>query len=676
MNSEGTSFLPRILSVFYAVFHNKGGTNIVYQVPEGLISTAGQPEALSSAAGSPSSGQHHSTNNSAARVTLSRDSSSSHNSRLADSRETFSSSAQKRNSSAQRVLFKFEDISRYVIPPRPLCGRLVTCATRRYRIIGFPVELYNEDRYERNFFRYNVCFVFDREADLSCYEPIVRKIGRVLTACEEESLFLSSPETSHSIHAILEQLYEDLNSYSETSIPIDKFNSIELKIFPFYPNPPPVHDWSVPVALINLKKRIEDNWDLTMTKVCQYIDGTNHVKRIAYLADCDVELTRSAISHLLYYQVIMTIDIFQYSNMYTLCRSIEWLADETHVREECGPYVTRRDREVSSWADLLHLYSRLKAGITIYEWMQEYDVHRHGIDPRRFVSFGVIKGFLRRVHRWPVLLPEKDRKSPTVGRRRGRSLNMSISSVIVNSGGSASPTNVLSETAFHLNGSSTRISDNTSSATNGLARTISHGDQRAILTSPVRRGSHAEKYLEQFRKEIDAAKSGGAMAGQRDSTSGMVSTSPRTTRFVRPHHQQVQAAAQDSIDGVMGGRRYSLQQPMVTQIHTAGGLQPSNSLSGPFNSSSGDLLENASGLATPTRPRLSRSPSAQTIGVSQGQQSLQVPPGLKDLLDGTRHSDELGVQFEAGWPLLEKYLVAIGGGRGDGDFGRVEIIYR
>lgn len=38
----------------------------------------------------------------------------------------------------------------------------------------------------------------------------------------------------------------------------------------------------------------------------------------------------------------MTIDIFQYSNMYTLCRSIEWLADETHVREECGPYVTRR----------------------------------------------------------------------------------------------------------------------------------------------------------------------------------------------------------------------------------------------------------------------------------------------------------------------------------------------
>lgn len=91
---------------------------------------------------------------------------------------------------------------------------------------------------------------------------------------KEESSFLSSPETSHTIHAILEQLYEDLNSYSETSIPIDKFNSIELKIFPFYPNPPEVYDWQVPVALINLKKRMEDNWDLTMAKV-RFLDVRN-----------------------------------------------------------------------------------------------------------------------------------------------------------------------------------------------------------------------------------------------------------------------------------------------------------------------------------------------------------------------------------------------------------------
>lgn len=37
----------------------------------------------------------------------------------------------------------------------------------------------------------------------------------------------------------------------------------------------------------------------------------------------------------------MTIDIFQYSNMYTLRKSVQWLADELHVKDECGPYVTK-----------------------------------------------------------------------------------------------------------------------------------------------------------------------------------------------------------------------------------------------------------------------------------------------------------------------------------------------
>lgn len=44
----------------------------------------------------------------------------------------------------------------------------------------------------------------------------------------------------------------------------------------------------------------------------------------------------------------MMIDIFQFSNMYTLSRSIQWLADETHVRDECGPYVTRSGMKFAS----------------------------------------------------------------------------------------------------------------------------------------------------------------------------------------------------------------------------------------------------------------------------------------------------------------------------------------
>ena len=167
--SDGDSFLPRIQSVFYAVFDNDQGPKIVYQVPEGLIAV---PTDLSSS-------QHPQPSPSAAVGT---------------------SSPRKRPSATNTVLFHFDEISKYgaplvhsahfgevdgqfpVIPQSPLCGRLVTCPTRDHRVIGFPVEL--PGNYNRNYLRYNVCFVFNRSADVSCYEPVVRKVSRVLTACE------------------------------------------------------------------------------------------------------------------------------------------------------------------------------------------------------------------------------------------------------------------------------------------------------------------------------------------------------------------------------------------------------------------------------------------------------------------------------------------------------------
>jgi len=47
--------------------------------------------------------------------------------------------------------------------------------------------------------------------------------------------------------------------------------------------------------------------------------------------------------------------------------------------------------KVPDWPKLLHLYSRLKSGKTIFEWVQEFKVEQLGIDVRRFTTFGVIK---------------------------------------------------------------------------------------------------------------------------------------------------------------------------------------------------------------------------------------------------------------------------------------------
>ncbi|KAH9484115.1 Nitrogen permease regulator 2-like protein [Psilocybe cubensis] len=664
---EGDSFLPRVQSVFYAVFDVKQGPKVVYQVPEGLISvtSTGPPSSGNinngcSVPPTPSSetsppvvptGSFSNLNG-----LTSRNSSTS----LASPTDFYRpggrhlSSPQKRSNSSQRTLFNFNDISMFVIPHQALCGRLVTCATRRHRIIGFPVEL--KGNYTRNYFRYNLCFVFEREADLSCYEPVVRKISRVLKACEEESHFLSSPNTSPAVHAILEQLYEDLNSYSETSISIDQFNSIELKIFPFYPNPPPLRDWMVPLALINLPKRVEDNWDLTVLKVSKFIDGINHVSRIAHLADCDLALTRQAISHLLYYQVIMMIDIFQYSNMYTLKKSVQWLADEAHVKEECGPYVTKPGKTIPDWPRLLHLYSRLKPGKTIFDWMKSHDVESLGIDVRRFTSFGVIKGFLRRVHRYPVYIsPDPDEigsnehiyplESPiepithsVLARKRGKSL---------------SAANGQQPIIFP-----TPPADVTPHETDAPPSSTISASHRA------RRASAAEKVLEQLRSR-DMQKSGtNALASQRNS-------------WINFPHESLTNSSNSlaTVTNALNGSVVSLAGISATLPSTGvAHASPTKNASTGRDSRRQSLIAPVVPPSSPIIAKMTLTPSRPLNQAANITSQPSVPPSFKSMLDGEHHTDELSVKFEAGWPLLEQWLRTIGGGQGENDYGRVVII--
>jgi hypothetical protein len=61
------------------------------------------------------------------------------------------------------------------------------------------------------------------------------------------------------------------------------------------------------------------------------------------------------------------------------------------VREKETCLTTSIGWSIPDWPKLLHLYSRLKPGKTILEWMQEFEIHTLGIDVRRFTSFGVIK---------------------------------------------------------------------------------------------------------------------------------------------------------------------------------------------------------------------------------------------------------------------------------------------
>ena len=182
------------------------------------------------------------------------------------------------------------------------------------------------------------------------------------------------------------------------------------------------------------------------------------------MADTDFALTRKAIQHLLYYHCILLLDIFQFSAIYAPTPEIYVFLTDESMQEECCRYVATPDeggdvsvrpaqqqrkrsparspeRDILSpstpssslskpasipqtarptTGDLstatvptyshiaptpdtvLTLYTSLKQGLTVKNWCIENQRLLASIDVRRFITFGVIKGFLYRVHKYAV----------------------------------------------------------------------------------------------------------------------------------------------------------------------------------------------------------------------------------------------------------------------------------
>ncbi|KAK3821710.1 MAG: nitrogen permease regulator 2 [Benniella sp.] len=336
---------PRLLSVFYCTFHPIQGPKVLYEVPEGSILSKTSP------------------------------------------------------------LVDFESISEFLIPKVEICARLVTISTPTCKVVGFPVNLEHK-KFQRNALMFNLAFVFDKDAETSSYEPVVRKMARVLKALEKENEFLSRQPDENGMQNLIEQLLEDLNSYCECRIPIDSANIINLKLFPTYPNPPPVYDYQVPISTVNLEALMDVSWDMTMQRIAKYINGVNSVKRIAEYADVETGLARLCMQHLLYYGCIIMVDLFQFKNIYAVKLEMMRLTEDLALQNECVSYVTLPGKSLeqgiaSTW--LFSLYCSLQYGNVIQDWIEQNQVADYNIDVRRFISFGVIKGFLHRVHKYPIL---------------------------------------------------------------------------------------------------------------------------------------------------------------------------------------------------------------------------------------------------------------------------------
>lgn len=186
-----------------------------------------------------------------------------------------------------------------------------------------------------------------------------------------------------------------------------------MKLFPHHTNPPEVKDWHVPVSKMKFADVVDPTWDLTLRRVIEKIDGVSDVRRIAWAADVSLDLAKVALRHLLYYDTILLLDMFFFSNCYAPRPAIhDFIANRNGVVDECAAYVSvgagagdREGRRLQNFV-LIKLMTTFCVGRSVFEWLKGHmdagiEVLRY-VDVRRLVQFGVIKGYLYRVHKYIV----------------------------------------------------------------------------------------------------------------------------------------------------------------------------------------------------------------------------------------------------------------------------------
>jgi len=60
---------------------------------------------------------------------------------------------------------------------------------------------------------------------------------------------------------------------------------------------------------------------------------------------------------------------------------------------------------------IISLYAALKHDVTLKKWIEENNVISLNVDPRKFITFGLLNNIIRRVHKYPLKLV-KSKKGP------------------------------------------------------------------------------------------------------------------------------------------------------------------------------------------------------------------------------------------------------------------------
>ncbi|KAI2504101.1 Nitrogen permease regulator 2 [Fragilaria crotonensis] len=317
----------------------------------------------------------------------------------------------------------------YIITGNELAGEIINLSTHNMHILARPTVISNE-RYERNSLLFCVGFVLRRTEDPRPFRPVLSKWADTLLRLEVEDFYLTNHKSQ--LQAVLMGLLIRLNS-GECTLLLHNDSALHLKLYrPLKTVAAPVSDHDVPVLLRKDWQVQMFDWDLAINWVVNNIDGVCHAKALSSKSEVEPEMVRACLRVLRHHNVVALVDMFFYSNRY------EPTGKQMDGRflQEAMDYVCKRrgidDSEKSLvWGDAPHRGDWKKGKVALAELYNSFDGNEtlagvfcqkvkeatqpddtktrrlewksilSEIDHRRFVTFGIIHGLIKRVHNYP-----------------------------------------------------------------------------------------------------------------------------------------------------------------------------------------------------------------------------------------------------------------------------------
>ncbi|RVE55150.1 hypothetical protein evm_000048 [Chilo suppressalis] len=148
-----------------------------------------------------------------------------------------------------------------------------------------------------------------------------------------------------------------------------------------------------------------------LLQILPYIDGFNHVSKIAALTDVEISLVRACVQNLVYYGVVTLVPIFQYCAVYSATPKLRQLTRCPGLQRQCIEFCARSARQLPKVSDLFRMYAGMTYGSTVRDLCRRMRPQELAINERKLVLFGVLEGLIRRVYKYPITLQNDDASS-------------------------------------------------------------------------------------------------------------------------------------------------------------------------------------------------------------------------------------------------------------------------